>query len=37
MDLCLVKVFKQVGFKFDSHLMKYSSIVEIYPILQNLS
>ena len=25
MDLCLVKVFKQVGFKFDSHLMKYSS------------
>jgi hypothetical protein len=25
MDICLVKVFKQVTFKFDSHLLKNSS------------
>ena len=32
MDICLMEVFKQVSFKFDSYSMKYSSIIEIYPI-----
>jgi hypothetical protein len=35
--ICIVKVFKQVDLKFDSHLMKYSSCEEICPIIENLS
>jgi hypothetical protein len=37
MDICLVEVFKQVDFKFDSYLVKYSSSDEICPLFQNLS
>jgi hypothetical protein len=37
MDLCLVKIFKQVNFKFDSYLVKHAQVIKICPILQNLS
>jgi hypothetical protein len=37
MDIYLMKVFKQVDFKFDLHLMKFSSCEEICPIIENLS
>jgi hypothetical protein len=29
MDICLMKVFKQVDFKFDSHLLKNGLSIEI--------
>jgi hypothetical protein len=33
MEIYLVKVFKKVDFKFDSHLVKYAQVVEICPIM----